>query len=95
MTLYVVSCKDKPGSLDLRLSVREAHLAYMKSLGDLVKLGGPYLDDQDQMAGSLIIVEAQSLEDARAISDKDPYKLAGLFASVEITPFRATMKNLG
>jgi uncharacterized protein YciI len=95
MPLYVMSCRDKPNSLELRMANREAHLAYMKSLGDQVKLGGPYLDGQDQMAGSLIIVEADTIEAAQAISANDPYRLAGLFETVEITPFRATMKNLG
>ncbi len=95
MPLYVMSCRDKPNSLDVRMGAREAHLAYMKSLGDRVKLGGPFLDGQDQMAGSLIIVEAESLAEAQAISDKDPYKLAGVFETVEITPFRLTLSNLG
>jgi len=95
MPLYVMSCRDKPNSLDVRMAAREAHLAYMKSLGDVVKLGGPYLDGQDQMVGSLIIVEAESLAHAHGISEKDPYRLAGLFETVEITPFRATLKNMG
>ena len=95
MPLYVMSCRDKPNSLDVRMGAREAHLAYMKGLGDQVKLGGPFLDGQDQMAGSLIIVEAESLAEAQAISDKDPYKLAGVFETVEITPFRLTLSNLG
>jgi uncharacterized protein len=94
MPLYVMSCRDKPNSLEVRLGAREAHLAYMKSLGGRVKLGGPFLDGQDQMAGSLIIIEADSLEDAQAISANDPYKLAGLFERVDITPFRLTLKNL-
>ncbi len=94
MPLYVISWKDKPDSLDLRMANREAHLAYAKTLDDRVKLGGPYLDENGQMAGSLIIVEADSLEEAKALHDKDPYKLAGLFEHSDITPWRVTLKNL-
>jgi uncharacterized protein YciI len=94
MPLYAMNCRDKPNSLQVRMGAREAHLAYMNSLGDKVKLGGPFLDG-DQMVGSLIIVEADSLEDAQVISANDPYRLAGLFETVEITAFRVTLKNLG
>ncbi len=94
MALYVISWLDKPESLDVRMAAREAHLAYAATLGDRVKLGGPYLDDQGTMIGSLIIVEADSLEDAQAFHDKDPYKLAGLFDASTITPWRVTLNNL-
>jgi uncharacterized protein YciI len=45
------------------------------------------------MNGSLLVVEAGSLEEANAIADKDPYARAGLFASVEIRPWRWTVGN--
>ncbi len=94
MALFVISWRDKPNSLDVRMAAREAHLAYAHGQEDRVKLGGPYLDEAGQMCGSLIIYEAETLEEAQAFHDKDPYKLAGLFESSTITPWRATLKNL-
>ena len=94
MALYVISWLDKPDSLEVRMTAREAHLAYMASLDGRVKLGGPYLDDKGQMIGSLIIVEADSLEHAQAIHDNDPYKLAGLLDASRITAWRVTLNNL-
>ena len=94
MSLFVISWRDKPGSLDVRMAAREAHLAYAHDEGDRVKLGGPYLDDAGQMCGSLIIYEAETLEEAEAFHAKDPYRLAGLFETSTITPWRATLKNL-
>ena len=94
MPLFVISWMDKPNSLDVRLAAREAHLAYAHALGDQVKLGGPFLDADGQMAGSLIIVEAESLVAAQALHDKDPYKLAGLFESSEVRPYRITLNGL-
>jgi uncharacterized protein YciI len=94
MPLFVISWMDKPNSLDVRMGAREAHLAYARTLGDKVKLGGPFLDADGNMAGSLIIVEADSLQAAKALHDKDPYKLAGLFETSEIRPYRITLNGL-
>ena len=93
MTLFVISWRDKPGALDLRMANREAHLAYVHGQDGRVKLGGPYLDENGQMCGSLIIYEAESLDDAQAFHAKDPYKLAGLFETSTIMPWRLTTES--
>ncbi len=89
MAHFVLTCIDKPDSLALRMATREAHFAYARGQG-VVRLGGPFLDPAGDMAGSLIIIEAEDLAAAQAFSDNDPYKLAGLFERVEIRPWRAT-----
>lgn len=88
MTHYALICTDQPNSLELRMATREAHLAYMKSLGSKIVFGGPFLTEADQMAGSLVIVEAEDKAAAETISLEDPYRKAGLFASVEIRRIR-------
>jgi uncharacterized protein YciI len=94
MGLYVLVCNDKPNSLDLRLANREAHLAYARGFADRLKVAGPLLDEAGAMAGSLLILEADSLEDARGFNLGDPYQTAGLFASVQVTAFKATIGAL-
>ena len=94
MGLYVLVCNDKPNSLDLRLANREAHLAYARGFADRLKVAGPLLDEAGSMAGSLLILEADSLEDARAFNLGDPYQKAGLFGSVQVTAFKATIGAL-
>ena len=94
MGLYVLVCNDKPNSLDLRLANREAHLAYARGFADRLKVAGPLLDEAGNMAGSLLILEADSLEDARAFNLGDPYQKAGLFGSVQVTAFKATIGAL-
>ena len=94
MPLFVLSCLDKPQSLALRMATREAHLAYAGARRDMLKLGGPYLDEAGDMAGSLMIVEADDIEAVRAFNADDPYTLAGLWRRVEITPFRVTLGDL-
>lgn len=87
--LYVMICEDKPDSLDLRLATRAAHLAFIDSIRSRVRIAGPMLsDDGERMQGSLFVVEADSLEEVRALNASDPYMQAGLFGSVVIRPFR-------
>ena len=64
------------------------------SPGQKLKLGGPLLDDEGAMAGSLIIFEADTVEEAWAFSNGDPYVQAGLFAHIQVLPFRMTLQNL-
>lgn len=90
MPLFVVSWLDKPNSLDVRMAAREAHLAYVRETG-LVRLGGPFLDANGDMAGSMIIIEADDLETAKAWHALDPYRAAGLFETSEVRPWRTTV----
>ena len=94
MPLFVLNCHDKPNALDLRMATREAHLAYVRPKLDLLKLGGPLLDANGDMAGSLMIVDAADLAAAQAFSAGDPYTRAGLWDRVEITPFKVTLGQL-
>lgn len=95
MALFVLSCIDRPGALELRLKTREDHLAYMRSYMEAhpgaVRLGGPFLDAGGDMAGSLIVLDVADLAAAEAFSAADPYVRAGLFERVEIRPWRATL----
>ena len=93
MAFFVINFRDKPDAFDVRAAAREAHLAYVAALGKQVKLGGPYVDDQGRMIGSLIIIEADSIDEVQALHDKDPYKLAGLFETSTITEWRLSAQN--
>ena len=84
--LYAVICKDKPGALQTRLDTRAAHLAYIEATG-IVKMAGPFLEE-GQMCGSLVILDCDSLDAARAWAAGDPYAAAGLFESVSVTEWK-------
>lgn len=86
MPLFALICRDKPDALETRMANREAHLAYARK-GGAVLFGGPMLTD-GQMRGSLLVIEADSMEAARDWSARDPYALAGLFDSVEIVEWK-------
>jgi uncharacterized protein len=92
MPLFAISCTDKPGSLPLRMATREAHFADVNGGATEAKLrlGGPYLDENGNMAGSLMIVEAPGRAEVEEFSRNDPYVRAGLFQTIEIRPYRIT-----
>lgn len=84
--LFAISALDKPGHLEKRLATRADHLAYWQGSG-VVVLAGPYLDDEGNPLGSLIVVKADDKASAQALVDADPYNLAGVFESVAVRPW--------
>ena len=95
MTTFAIYCVDKPNSLELRMATREAHLAYVGGFRDQLRLGGPMLNENGDMAGSIIMVEMETLAEAQALAAGDPYNQAGLFERVDITAFRPSLGKLG
>ena len=94
MPLFVLHCVDKPNALEVRMGAREAHLAYVGGKREILRLGGPMLDEAGGMAGSLLIVDVPDKAAAEAFSADDPYTRAGLWQRVDITAFKATLGNL-
>jgi len=92
--IYALICTDKPDSLAIRKANRPEHLAYLERLGDTLVLAGPFTEpDGETMNGSLVVIEASSLEAARKIAAGDPFAKAGLFANVDIRPWLWTINN--
>ena len=82
----MVYTRDKDGALDIRQANRGAHLAFLRGAGDVkVVSAGPWLEDEGA-AGSLLVVEAGSVDAVKAWNKNDPYVLAGLTAEVTIHP---------
>ena len=91
--LFALICTDKPGSLDLRQKVRPDHLAYLESLGSAMKAAGPFTGDDGKPTGSLVVIEAVDRAGVEVIAANDPYAKAGLFASVDIRPWKWLIRN--
>lgn len=87
--LFVIHAIDKPGSLDLRLKTRAAHLDYLTAAGEQVVAAGPTLtDDGAGMTGSVQIIEAADRAAIEDFARNDPYAKAGLFQTTTIMPWR-------
>ena len=88
MPLYVFHGLDKPGALELRKATRQSHLDWIASLSRRVKIGGPMLaDDGATPLGSMLVVEADTLDAAKTLFAQDPYAIAGLWASTTVRPY--------
>ena len=81
--LVALIARDKPGAIDTRLANRAAHLDYVTQTG-IVRQAGPLLDNDEQMIGSLLILEVDDMEAAMRWAAGDPYSKAGLFQDVEL-----------
>jgi uncharacterized protein YciI len=98
--LYVVWATDQAGTGAARLQVREAHRQRLRSPAPhavQVLLAGPTLDEEtaEAMNGTLLIVQADDIDTVRAFVDADPYVAAGVYARIEIRPWRCGLGPLG
>lgn len=92
---YVIYSKDKKNALEARMHARADHLERVNAMLDegRILLAGPRpaIDSPDPgpagFDGSLIVAEFESLQQARDWADSDPYVQAGVYESVEVTPF--------
>ncbi len=81
--LIAVICTDKPGHLETRKANRDAHVAYLKESGVVVQ-AGPFLNEKDEMYGSLIVLDLPDMDAAHSWAAADPYARAGLFSEVRL-----------
>jgi hypothetical protein len=96
---YMIYGEDSDNSLASRLSVREQHIARLKTLqtqGRLLLAGPcPAIDCEDPgeagFTGSLIVAEFESLEDAQSWADKDPYIKAGVYKKITVKPYKKVL----
>ncbi|WP_240125180.1 YciI family protein [Thermomonas alba] len=96
---YAIEGFDGQDVLPQRQQARPAHLARLHALRDAGRLllAGPCpaIDAEDPgpagFSGSIVIAEFDSLEEARAWAEADPYVAAGVYARVEVRPFRKVL----
>lgn len=94
--LYAIIATDTPNSLAARLAARPDHLARLEALqqaGRLVLAGPhPVVDSVDPgsagFSGSLVVAEFASLHAAQDWAAADPYCAAGVYADVQVKPFK-------
>lgn len=96
---YAIISEDVKDSLPLRLKARPAHLErleLLKQQGRLL-LAGPHpaIDSEDPgpagFSGSLVIAEFDDLHAAKQWADDDPYVAAGVYAKVNVKPFKKVL----
>ena len=89
MPFFVMIGHDGPRGGELRPSVRPRHLAHLAPLaseGRIAYAGPLFEDDGSTPRGSVIVFDAPSLEEARAIAARDPYVVEGVFDRYDVQP---------
>jgi uncharacterized protein YciI len=86
---WLMTCRHKPGMNALREQHRDAHRQHVASGGGglaRVLIGSALTeDDGEAPTGNFGVLEAASREAAQAFAENDPFALAGLVESIEIT----------
>ncbi len=86
MPTFVFIGRDGPRGAELRKLHRGAHLEGLEPLEAQGRLrhAGPILDADGEPTGSVIVFEAESLDEARALAARDAYVTQGVFESHEV-----------
>jgi hypothetical protein len=96
--LFAVWASDAPGSGDARQRVREAHRARLRAPAphavQVLQAGATLDDATGAMNGTLLVVQAEDMDAVRAFVAADPYVAAGVYARVEIRPWRCGLGPL-
>lgn len=91
---YAIISEDVPNSLPLRKQARPHHLERLETLkgqGRLLVAGPHPIEGEEGFSGSLVVAEFDSLEQAKAWADADPYVAAGVYAKVTVKPFKKVL----
>lgn len=96
---YLIEGHDGADVLEARLRARADHLQRLVALRDAGRLllAGPCpaIDADDPgpagFTGSAVVARFESLEAAREWADADPYVAAGVYARVDVRPFRPVL----
>ena len=88
--LFAITLTDGPDSQAIRREKLAEHLAFVEASVERIRVAGPRSSsDGGAFDGSLYVIEAETMDDARAFVAADPYFGAGVWASYEISAFHA------
>ena len=86
--LYAMFATDVPEGVQLRESLREQHVAFLKEAGDKVCAAGRTLDgDGGDPNGSFMIYQADSVAEVETFLQGDPFVANGLYQDIVIRPW--------
>lgn len=91
--LFAIQNIDRPGTNELRMTTRPPHVAWLEENVARLVFVGPVLAEDGASCGSILVIEAESLDDARAFAAADPYSEVGLFESTVVRGFRPVFRD--
>ena len=92
MKQYVIIAYDgiDAEATERRKNIRPFHLAGAKTLKENNQFitGGAILNNEDQMTGSVMIVQFETAEEFQEWYKNEPYIKDGVWQKIEVKPFR-------
>ncbi len=87
-TCYLVICRDGPDSAEPRGIHLKGHLDHVEKYWTRYVTAGPIRDPGgDALVGSVFLVLADDLEDAKALMAGDPYITSGMYETITYNEF--------
>ena len=99
MHYYAFFCEDAENTLEIRKSVRPAHLSRLQNLAAENRLlaAGPLMNQDGEnpfvagIHGSLIIAKFHSLDEAKEWIAADPFVTADVYQRITVKPFKVVL----
>lgn len=78
---------DKPGMSEARRAATQPHIPYIDGVLPQLLVGGPIVDSDRKIIGSMLLYRAETEAQARALFENDPLTKAGIFETVSVQRF--------
>lgn len=85
---YLIICRDKRDSLNIRLNNRKKHLKYLESFKSRLLMAGPILSKTGDPCGSIIVLNFDDKNSVDQFINNDPYNTVNLFDEVLVHKFK-------
>ena len=85
---FMILCFDKTGVGELREVNRHAHLAYLKEHAGMLRMGGPFENDEGGIIGTFFHIDVENRAAAQAFTDNEPFHKVGVFEAVLVRRWR-------
>jgi hypothetical protein len=91
--MFAMVALDRPYAVPKRMEMRPEHLKHLDALGEQLILAGPFLNDNNEGVGTILVIEAENIEEAREMFNRDPYIKGNLFDQITIKPWALVRNN--
>jgi len=85
---FLVICRDSPDASNMRESQLDGHLHHVEKNWESYITAGPIREPGgERIVGSVFLLLAGSLEEAKTLMNGDPYITCGMYKTVEYSEF--------
>ena len=85
--IFCFVCKDGPKADPLRKDLLQPHLKHIEGVVEHIPVAGYSRDADGNFLGSLLMIEAESEEQAWELFNQDPYAKVKIWDSIDVFPF--------